>query len=132
MKISYSLERNLLQAAVALCAAVPVSAGLAGIFGGVDFLGLAGEASGNSHVRYLSGLLLGIGLAFWTMISNIELYAERFRLLTSVVFVGGCARLFAIASSGPPEGTVWLALIMEVFVTPILCIWQNQIAARTP
>ena len=102
MKISYSLERSLLQGAVALAAAVPVSAGLTAIFGGADLLGLAGHASGDSHVRYLSGLLLGIGLAFWTMIPAIETYTDRFQLLTSVVFVGGCARLFGIAAFGAP------------------------------
>ena len=132
MKISYSLERSLLQGAVALAAAVPVSAGLSAIFGGADLLGLTGDASGDSHVRYLSGLLLGIGLAFWTMIPDIETYADRFRLLTSVVFVGGCARLFGIAAFGAPEVGVWMAIIMELFVTQILCIWQNQLAARAP
>jgi hypothetical protein len=130
--ISLATERTLLQGAVALGAAVPVSAGLIGIFGGSHLFDLSGTAAGDSQLRYLSGLLLGIGLAFWTMIPTIENHAERFRVLTAIIFIGGASRLFAIASTGLPEGHVWMALIMELFLTPILCVWQNRVAARFP
>jgi hypothetical protein len=123
-------ERTLLQGAVALGAAVLVSAGLIGIFGGPELFNLAGAADGDSQLRYLSGLVLGIGIAFWTLIPTIERHPESFRVLTAIVFVGGCARLFGVASSGISEGGIWLALIMELFVTPIICIWQNRVAAR--
>jgi hypothetical protein len=47
---------------------------------------LTGEAnisvSGDSHYRYLSGLLLGIGLLFWSCIPGIEAKTGRSQCLT--------------------------------------------------
>ena len=63
-----------LQVAVALGGIVPVAAGLAGMFGGAAMLGghPAANLTMDSHLRYLSGLLLGIGLGFWSTIPDIE------------------------------------------------------------
>ena len=63
---------------IALCVAVarlvPVAAGLAGILLGPGMIDPIGGASVplDSHYRYLSGLLLGMGLGFWLTIPHIE------------------------------------------------------------
>ena len=68
--MSPTLERRLLQVAVALAGLVPVSAGA---LGAVDRLGL----HAGSHGRYLSGLLLAIGLIFWWTVPAIERWCSR-------------------------------------------------------
>ena len=46
-----------------------------------------------THAAYLSGLLLGIGLGFWSLIPRIETEGRIFTLLTGIVMLGGLARL---------------------------------------
>lgn len=124
-----STERRALQAAVALFALIPIGAGLAGVLMGPAFTGDGTAAiSADSHFRYLSGLLLGIGLAFWSTIPAIERHAGRFRLLTLIVFIGGLARLWALAEAGIPSVPMLGGLIMELIATPILCLWQARVA----
>jgi hypothetical protein len=66
-------ERRLLQIAVAAGGLVPVSAGLLGVVFGTGMVpDGAGGVSLDSHVRYLSGLLLAIGIGFWSTIPWIE------------------------------------------------------------
>jgi hypothetical protein len=123
-------ERRLLQRAVALAGVVPVSAGLFGVLFGAALTGDGGlSASGDSHYRYLSGLLLGIGLLFWSSIPAIETRTGRFQCLTLVVVAGGLARLAGLALIGMPSLTTLGALVMELGVTPALCLWQGRVAS---
>ncbi len=124
------MERRLLQITVAIAGLVPVIAGADGVLRGVDAFGLTGDAFADSHVRYLSGLLLGIGLAFWASIPNIERHGARFLLLTAIVFIGGCGRLFSVATIGDAGGATSFALTMELLVTPAICLWQRRLAKR--
>ena len=120
-----------LRVAVAVGGLVPVSAGLAGVVLGSSIIGdidLSARASANGHFRYLSGLLLGIGLGFWSTIPAIERQTARVRLLTAIVFVGGIGRLIGLAVNGQPSGAMLFALTMELVVTPLLCLWQSHVA----
>ena len=54
-------ERRLLQTAIAVAGAVPVGGGLWGVLGHMTTTG----AASTSNARYLSGLLLAIGLTPW-------------------------------------------------------------------
>jgi hypothetical protein len=87
-----------------------------------------GSVSLDSHYRYLSGLLLGIGLGFWTAIPNIEHEGHHFRLLAAIVVVGGLGRLWSLHAVGVPDGSMLFGLIMELAVTPLLAVWQYQVA----
>jgi hypothetical protein len=80
------------------------------------------------HYRYLSGLLLAIGLGFWSTIPNIERHAPRFRLLTGIVVIGGLCRLFGVMLGDPLTPAVAAALAMELVATPLLCFWQGQVS----
>lgn len=126
---------RLLQAAVAIAGIVPVAAGLAGVILGPDMAGslphtLAGQLSLDSHFRYLSGLLLGIGLAFWSLIPAIATSGRTFRLLTAIVFTGGVGRLLGVGLAGLPPAPMRYALIMELVVTPLLCLWQWRVETQ--
>ena len=128
LSLKPATERRLLQLAVAVAGLVPVTAGLDGALRGARFLDVAADLPADSHVRYLSGLLLGIGLAFWASIPHIERHAARFRLLAVIVVIGGLARLLALTGAGAPDRVMLFALIMELAVTPALCLWQQRVA----
>jgi hypothetical protein len=119
-----------LQIAVAIGGIVPVFGGFAGMVLGSSLLGDASGSPGlDSHIRYLSGLLFGIGLAFWSTIPGIEHKGKLFRLLTGFVVLGGLGRLSGIVFYGLPGTPMLAALIMELVVTPLLCLWQARLAA---
>ncbi len=123
-------ERRLLQRVVTLAALVPVAAGLYGVLFGIDGIGSnpAVNVSADSHFRYLSGLLTGIGILFWTCVPAIETKTGLFRFLTLVVVLGGLARLLGLYLTGVPSLTMLAALGMELVVTPLLCLWQMRVA----
>jgi Domain of unknown function (DUF4345) len=124
-------EKRLLQLAVALGSLVPISAGAAGIILGPEMIDAGAVPLGaDSHYRYLSGLLLGIGIAFATTIPKIEHRTARFRLLTAIVVTGGLGRLVSLLARGAPDKPMLAALIMELVVTPALALWQGRVAAR--
>lgn len=121
-------ERRLLQCAVVFFGFVPVLAGLAGVLTGGGFLREVLDISADSHLRYLSGLLLGLGLCYWSTVPRIESMTSRFRLLTLIVVIGGLARAYGLGVSGVPSTAMMLALGMELAVTPGLCWWQGRVA----
>ena len=126
-----------LRFAVAAGGLVPVGAGLAGILLGPEmaqgaFGGLADAVSLDSHFRYLSGLLLGIGLGFWSPIPGIERHGAAFRLLTAIVVAGGLGRAVALWLHGMPSAPMLFGLAMELGVTPLLCLWQVRLAVSEP
>ncbi|WP_336489037.1 DUF4345 domain-containing protein [Methylobacterium nigriterrae] len=128
-------ERRALQRVVAAAACIPVAAGLYGVLFGVN--GIAGgieSVSADSHFRYLSGLLTGIGILFWFCVPGIEGKTRLFRFLTLVVVLGGLARLLGLYLTGLPSLTMLAALCVELGLTPLLCLWQTRVAglARMP
>jgi len=131
-----SLERNAFRIVVAAAGLVPVLAGGLGVLPGFelgDDMFIELRPFTRSHIVYLSGLLLGIGLAFWATLRAPEAYSARYRVLTGVVFIGGLARLLPYALQLKlPDGADAFALTMELVVTPAICLWQARIARLTP
>jgi hypothetical protein len=124
-------ERRLLQALVAVGCLVPLAAGGAGILRGAAFLKNVHDplpVDLGSHFRYLSGLLMGIGIGFAICIPGIERRGTMIRTLGLIVVVGGLGRLFALLRDGPPSAVHLGALAMELIATPILVLWQARVA----
>ena len=121
-------ERGYLQKTVAVLGLVPVSAGLFGVLFGPALTGDEVSVSADSHFRYLSGLLLGIGLLFWSTTPAIEEKTGRFRLLTLLVVIGGLARLLGLVLTGVPSLYMLASLALELVVTPLLALWQTRVA----
>ena len=126
-----STSKPLLQIAVALCSLVPIAAGGAGVLLGPVLVAGADARDLDSHFRYLSGLLLGIGLAYATGVPGIERKRVRFLLLGGIVFIGGLGRLWSLLSVGAPSPVMLFALAMELVVTPLLTLWQLRISQKT-
>ena len=117
--MSQGWERRALQGAVLLAGLVPVIGGAAGVWLGASLLSdVAGATSLDSQFRYLSGLLLGIGLIFWALVPRIERHTTIFRLLSLLVVVGGLARLLGMLLHGLPPAGMAATLGMELLVTP--------------
>ena len=115
------IEKRALQITVAIAGMVPVVAGAigAGDPGALDLASALPQPVTHARV-YLSGLLLGIGLAFWSCIPAIETKSARFTLLTALVVLGGLARLLAAIRLGVWTPLVIGPLVMELAVTPAI------------
>ena len=124
-------ERRWLQIVVALASLVPIFAGVAGVLLGPAMIDLAGAATDiDSHYRYLSGLLFGIGIGFATTVFQIETRGARFRVLAAFVVCGGFARLLSLILHSAPGKPMLFGLVMELLVTPALVGWQARVAAK--
>jgi len=128
---SIEREKRLLQRVVAIGALVPIAAGLFGVLFGHGITGdRAVSVSADSHFRYLSGLLLGVGLCFWATIPKIEEKTTFFRFLTLIVVLGGVARLLGLWLTGVPSFAMLGGMFMELAFTPAVCLWQTRVANR--
>jgi hypothetical protein len=123
-------EKRSLQAVVAVVGLVPVSAGLLGALYGGAGLGQIVGAALDSHIRYLSGLLLAIGLAYWSAIPDIEKEGGRIGLLTLLVVVGGFCRALGMLIDGWPGPVMAAALGIELVIAPTVYLWQRRLAHR--
>ncbi len=126
MDAAASIEKRAAQVSFAVAGIVPVVAGLWGVFH--PFAGAVGSLL--NHGRYLSGLLLAIGLAFWAAIPDIECHTTRIRVLTAVVVIGGICRLLGVLMGDPLSPSVVGALAMELGITPLLSFWQSRLGRR--
>jgi hypothetical protein len=120
------LERQAFQVAMGAACLVPLAAGGAGI---VESAGMIGGMSRfppdlDSHFRYLSGLLLGIGVAFTGCLFALDRTILLFRTLSGIVILGGIARLLSLATAGIPGGGHLFGLAMELGAVPALLGWH--------
>jgi hypothetical protein len=131
VKSTPSTEKRALQIAVAVCSLVPILAGGAGVLLGPALVThvVDSDRDLDSHFRYLSGLLLGIGIAYLTGIRGIERRRAQFLLLGGIVVLGGLGRLFALLTQGAATAPMLGALGMELVVTPLLTLWQLRVSA---
>ena len=117
-------RKRLLQITVALLGLVPLSAGLAGVTLGPEFLRvpIAPTVDLDSHFRYLSGIFLGVGLIFYATIPAIERKTTLFRVAAALVALGGLARLVSLLSVGAPSVGHLVGLGLELVVVPLLAL----------
>ncbi len=123
------MQRRLLQIVIAVLALLPILAGLAGAALGPAFMHAQPPApiDLDSHFRFLSAVLLAIGIGWWSCIPHIERKAGRLRLLAALTFVGGLARLLSLASVGAPSFGHLAGLVMELCIVPALIVWHAVI-----
>ena len=124
-------ERLLLQCATALACLVPLSMGSVSVLRSAEVLkGVSPllPTDLDSHFRYLSGILLGIGLVFLASIPRIETKETVFRTLGAIIVAGGLARTWSLLQVGMPGPGHQFGLVMELLVVPLIVLWQRRIA----
>jgi hypothetical protein len=131
--VSANSEIRLFQLVVFIGSVVPIAAGLAGILHGPAMIRAftTTNADLDSHFSYLSGLLLGIGVALLFCIGDIRSRAQSFRMLGLIVVTGGIGRLVAASRLGWPSGAHLFAYFMELGVMPALLLWHWRIVRLT-
>jgi hypothetical protein len=125
-------EVRALQIAVAIACLVPLTAGGLSVLRGPGWIGHPPvvPVDLDSHFRYISGIFLGVGLAFVTCIPDIARKGPRFRLLGALVVAGGLGRLISLVSVGVPGDGHLFGLAMELGVVPLLMLWQRRVERR--
>ncbi|MEO6842658.1 MAG: DUF4345 domain-containing protein [Bradyrhizobium sp.] len=125
------MERKLLQAAVAIAGFSGVFLGLTGVLFGTLHADLSGDVVLDSYVRFGKGVLLAIGLLYWSCIPRIERRGDRIALLTFILAVGSLSRLLAVAGHGVPTLGIIANLIAGLVLVPLLWLWQRHVADVT-
>ena len=122
------MERKLLQVAFALGGLVLVGFGLAGVVFGANFTDLSGNVVMDSYIRFLKGMLLAIGLVYWSSVPDIERHGERISLVTFILVLGAVPRLIAVIGHGVPTIGILIGLAGELIFAPLLWLWQGRVA----
>jgi hypothetical protein len=122
------MERKLLQIAFACAGLALTGFGLAGVFFGTGFMDLTGNVAMDSYFRFLKGMLLAIGLIYWSAIPDIERHGERISLVTFILVLGAVPRLMAVISHGVPTNGILVGLAGELIAVPLLWLWQRHVA----
>lgn len=125
-------ELRALQVAVAVACLVPLTLGGLSVLRGPGWIGRPPmvPVDLDSHFRYISGIFLGVGLAFVSCIPDIARKGARFRLLGLLVVAGGCGRLVSLVDVGVPGAGHVFGLGMELGVVPLLMLWQRRVERR--
>ena len=107
---------------------MPITAGALGIIGGNSiFIYDSLSINLDSHIRYLSGILLAIGLMYWFILPDILNKKKEFTVLTILIVVGGLFRLIGAISIGVFSPIIIFALIMELIIAPSVYIGHRRI-----
>ena len=122
------MQRKLLQIAVAVAGFIGVSFGLAGVVFGTAFTDMFDDGTVDSSVRFYKGMLLAIGVIYWSCIPQIEGRGERMSLVTFILVCGAASRLMAVIGHGVANLGVLLSLIAGLVVVPLLWLWQRHVA----
>jgi Domain of unknown function (DUF4345) len=122
------MERRLLQIAVAVAGLIGVVLGLTGVLFGTMHADLSGDVVLDSYVRFGKGVLLAIGLIYWSSIVQIERHGERIALISLILVFGSLSRLLSLAGHGVPTLGIIGNLIAGLVFVPMVWLWQRHVA----
>jgi hypothetical protein len=123
------MGRRLLQIVVAVAGLLGVILGLTGVLFGTMHADLSGDVVLDSYVRFGKGVLLAIGLIYWSSIPQIERHGDRIALITVILVVGSLSRLVSLADHGVPTLGILGNLIAGLVFVPLVWLWQRHVAS---
>ncbi len=126
------MSKRLLQVATAVLGVVPVLTGIVAMFGIDDPIyasaGLPDNALLDSNLRFFGGVWLGLGVAVFWLIPNIEKQTVLFRVVWGMIFLGGFGRLVSMLIHGLPPIPFIAFTVLEIVGAPIFVAWQARLA----
>ena len=123
------MERKLLQATVAVAGFAGVFLGLTGVLFGTLYADLSGDVVLDGYVRFGKGVLLAIGLIYWSCVPQVERRGDRISLVTFILVFGTLSRLFSVVGHGVPTLGIVANLVAGLILVPLLWLWQRRVAA---
>ena len=125
------MTRRHLQIATGMLGAIPVLTGIIGMFGLSDPIYASANLPANtlldSNLRFFSGVWLGLGLAVYWLIPDIEKQTLLFRVVWGMIFLGGVGRLLSMMFSGMPPAPFIAFIVLEIVGAPFFMVWQSRL-----
>lgn len=119
-----------LRRALRILAAVPIVAGGATALFGSSIIRDHGPVSGSveSELRFYGVWWIGLGIFLASLAPRIEERGRELRVACALLFLGGLARLWAIADVGRPAAEYVVLMVIELVVAVVLVLWQSRVA----
>jgi hypothetical protein len=125
------MNRRGLQIATGILGAIPVLTGIITMFGLGDPIyasaGIPANALLDSNLRFFGGVWLGLGIALYWLIPNIEKQTVLFRVLWGMIFLGGIGRLLSMIFLGLPPLPFIAFTALEIVGAPFFIWWQARV-----
>jgi hypothetical protein len=129
------MNKRALQITLAALGAIPVVTGILTMFGLSDPLYASAHLPANalldSNLRFFGGTWLGVGLAVWWLVPEIEKRGSTFRILWGMIFLGGIGRALSIFFAGLPPAPFIGFTLLELLGAPLLIAWQYRVEVRS-
>jgi hypothetical protein len=127
-----AMNKRGLQVATAVLGAIPVITGIITMFGLSDPIyasaGIPANALLDSNLRFFGGVWLGLGIALYWLIPNIEKQTVLFRVLWGMIFLGGIGRLLSMIYIGLPPLPFIGFTALEIIGAPFFILWQARLS----
>ncbi|MFI8524762.1 DUF4345 domain-containing protein [Promicromonospora sukumoe] len=126
--------RRALLVVIAVLGAVPVLSGLLGIVIGPEALPGGGpvNATIDSEYRFTNTFWLAAGLLIWWSLRRPDERAAVTRVILAIAALGSIPRLVSVAATGWPHPVFIGALVLELFVVPLVIWWHVRTIGRVP
>ena len=128
------MNKRGLQIAMAVLGIIPIATGIIGMFGLSDPLfansGLPANAILDSNLRFFAGVWLGLGIALYWLIPNVERQTVLFRVLWGMIFIGGIGRLLSMFFLALPPIPFIGFTALEIIGAPFFIWWQARLARQ--
>jgi hypothetical protein len=125
------LERRLLQISLGIIGLVAITFGLTGVLFGTSLSGVRLGVTMEGYVRFIKGVLIAVGLIYWSAIPQIEKRSERISTVTFILMFGAAARLMAVIGHGFPTVGLVISLIGELVIVPLIWLWHRHLVRRS-
>lgn len=104
-----------------------------GLQGQTDFMQVTNEQAylvQDSHIRFIGGLWLGIGILFIVAAFQLMKYKEALSFSLLLIFLGGLSRLTQMDIPTLVSQNVAGSLAAELIGVPLLFLWLNRLAKQ--
>ena len=105
-----------------------------GLQGANDFFQITSEPAyltQDSHVRFLGGLWLGVGLLFLVSVFDLPRFRPLLNLAFALIFIGGLTRFSMMRPDVLFGPDIAGSLAAELIGMPVLYLWLTRVVDRS-